>query len=528
MFVNTTTTYDTERSLADWVSCGNGTSIKHEYDDADRVDMIGHRTESTQFLVLDYDYDDRGRIDRITETEGGTTTEVDYTYDDRGRLTGEKRCTPDCADPTETVFDIEYHYDQGGNRLYKFNHQANRVTDYHYDLGNNRLTDYEVREINGDNVYERVVYDYFHADDKAGNVRRVARMVPDVPGPDPYNWTVYGTDFDYHRNSEVRMIVQRTWRDDGGAVSDDELVSIHEVRGSGRTRYMLRPWYFAPDGQCGWNTWADNASALWTAYDGEEPTVDYRMIDHPTLGLVPYPETSYTLGLAHRTPDGEVKYFHTDHLGTTQAMTDASQAVNPRIVYTAFGEVISTDGTVDTRYQYAGLHGYETIGTLPFLHIGYRWYDASSGRFLQRDPIGIAGGFNAYDYAFAAPMEYVDPLGLIGLSPNPPPRNDIERGIRNKAIERQTELLAAVADGYSPIPFLNLFERLGVYDSTTDAGAKLTREVASWLSYCGMARKMAKGIKRIVEKIRPANPPAYVSPLPPMQKGPFIGGMPYY
>ena len=60
-------------------------------------------------------------------------------------------------------------------------------------------------------VVERVVYHYFNADDKAGNVRRVARKVADVPGPDPINWTVYGTDFDYHRNGEVRMIIQRTW-----------------------------------------------------------------------------------------------------------------------------------------------------------------------------------------------------------------------------------------------------------------------------------------------------------------------------
>ena len=168
-------------------------------------------------------------------------------------------------------------------------------------------------------------------------LRRLAREVADTPGRGPQGWTVYGTDFDYHRNGEVRMIVQRTWRDDGGTVSDDQLVSIHEVRGNGRARYMLRPWGFEPDGQSGWNTWADNASALWTAYDGDEPTVDYRMIDHPTLGTVPYPETSYTLGLAQRTPEGNVKYFHTDELGTTQAMTNASQAVNPRIVCTAFG-----------------------------------------------------------------------------------------------------------------------------------------------------------------------------------------------
>ena len=121
---------------------------------------------------------------------------------------------------------------------------------------------------------------------------------------------------------------------------------------------------------------------------------------------------SYTLGLAQRTPAGGVKYFHTDHLGTTQAMTNASQTVNPRIVSTAFGEVIDTVGTVDTRYQYVGKDGYESFNTLPFLHVGARWYDPASGRFLQRDPIGLEGGVNVYSYVRNRPAKGTDPDGL--------------------------------------------------------------------------------------------------------------------
>ena len=250
-----------------------------------------------------------------------------------------------------------------------------------------------------------------------------------MPGPAPWSWTVYGTDFDYHRNGEVQMIVQRTWRDDGGSVSDDQLISIHEFRGNGRARYMLRPWGFQSDGQDGWTTWADNASALWTVYDGDEPTADYRMIDHPTLGLVPYPETSYTLGLAQRTPAGHVKYFHTDHLGTTQAMTDGSQDVAPRIFYSAFGEVIDAGGSVDTRYRYGGAHGYESFDASPFLHLGARWYDPHSGRFLQRDPMGmrgwwdllrrdpfgVDGWWNVYAYGRSAPTLTNDPDGEFAI-----------------------------------------------------------------------------------------------------------------
>ncbi|WWT62938.1 RHS repeat-associated core domain-containing protein [Burkholderia pyrrocinia] len=41
----------------------------------------------------------------------------------------------------------------------------------------------------------------------------------------------------------------------------------------------------------------------------------------------------------------------------------------------------------------------------------YRYYDPSSGRFVSKDPIGLVGGLNAFQYA-SNPVEWIDPLGL--------------------------------------------------------------------------------------------------------------------
>lgn len=41
-----------------------------------------------------------------------------------------------------------------------------------------------------------------------------------------------------------------------------------------------------------------------------------------------------------------------------------------------------------------------------------RYYDPSTGRFTQEDPIGIAGGLNAYGFANGNPISYSDPFGL--------------------------------------------------------------------------------------------------------------------
>jgi RHS repeat-associated protein len=77
---------------------------------------------------------------------------------------------------------------------------------------------------------------------------------------------------------------------------------------------------------------------------------------------------------------------------------------------------------------------YLSWNTFPYLHVGARWYDPLTGRFLQRDPIGILGGANVYEYGGGNPVALADPSGLW-------PRGDLETGAVYKGIRRQ---------GYSP------------------------------------------------------------------------------
>jgi RHS repeat-associated protein len=126
---------------------------------------------------------------------------------------------------------------------------------------------------------------------------------------------------------------------------------------------------------------------------------------------------NYRTGIAHIDHDGQdwvdEQYYHGDQIDSTRAMTDENHAVSRKFTYTAFGERISTSGTAETRYQYAGGWGYQSHDDFPFLHVGARYYDPESGRFLQRDPIGIAGGVNVYLYVLANPIVAVDPSGLM-------------------------------------------------------------------------------------------------------------------
>ena len=91
-----------------------------------------------------------------------------------------------------------------------------------------------------------------------------------------------------------------------------------------------------------------------------------------------------------------------------------------------FGEVKrQTEGFQRTAQDSALLHqplryAGQYTDTETGLHYNlFRYYDPQVGRFTVQDPIGLAGGWNLYQYA-PNPLGWIDPWGLTGKPLNSP------------------------------------------------------------------------------------------------------------
>ncbi|MCA8424546.1 RHS repeat-associated core domain-containing protein [Burkholderia seminalis] len=116
-------------------------------------------------------------------------------------------------------------------------------------------------------------------------------------------------------------------------------------------------------------------------------------------------------------------------------MTDASANVVWDNLSDPFGNPVAVQGTTWANVNWRGSNWASTqtsLSSIPFpgqyfdsetelAQNWYRDYDLSIGRYLQSDPIGLAGGINTYAYVGGQPTRYIDSTGLQVTIPMPVP-----------------------------------------------------------------------------------------------------------
>lgn len=405
----------------------NGTSTLWSYDDAGRIDVIQHKLGTTNLLTLDYNYTPDALIAEIAQSDTSGTYTMNYEYDKRSRLIREHGDLPpiptgEGGSGSALTIDLRYTYDQVGNRLTKEDVEAGTLTTYTYDVHdasyqhtrNNRL----LKAVTTQN--EEDIEIVWYAYTRGGHVKRILKTIaPDV-SPTPYTLTC----LDYDANQQLWLA--RGWELDLGeeGVNCETATFAREFRydGGGRRRYWSRdrnPVTLEPE----------NDLAGWREYLGELVYADLTVTLDEQTGDA---ESSIARRYLYAS-DGRLigwragtswHIVHADYLGSTRLVTTPSAGVGSRMGYSAFGEVLSEahagGDPARSRYGYCGGWGYETdgltdptdsFGSAGLSHVGARYYSPAVGRFMQRDPIGVAGGRNVYAYCRNSPTHFIDRSG---------------------------------------------------------------------------------------------------------------------
>ena len=252
---------------------------------------------------------------------------------------------------------ITYTYDAAGNRLTQ---SGGAVASFTYSAHSNQLL-----SMNAGGAQQPVGYT------KAGNVNSVS-----ISGA--------GANLVYNQAGRLATvtvggnpIVQCTYDAFG-----HRLIKVGAVSGTTLYQYGV------------------NSRLLEEADGGGSPLVDYIYLDSlPVATLSPV--------------DGQIYYLHTDRFGTPQTATDSNQNVVWTASYGPFGEMSTTPSLI---VQNLRLPGQEFDIDTGLYHNGFRNYVPSLGRYLESDPIGLAGGVNTYAYARGNPVNAADPSGLVSYT----------------------------------------------------------------------------------------------------------------
>lgn len=173
-------------------------------------------------------------------------------------------------------------------------------------------------------------------------------------------------------------------------------------------------------------------------------------------------------------------FYHADGLGSITEITNQSGAVAQAYTYSSFGKIESQlDPTFVQPYTFTSREFDPETGLYFYRN---RTLDPFTGRFLQEDPIGFAGGdLNLYAYVLNNPIDLTDPSGLALILPLPPGcRRNPPSGLNCKDD-------SGLNSAGSRNPFLDLLLEFACDPSNSIPGP-------------GMAKFPAKGISGVLPK----------------------------
>jgi len=121
-------------------------------------------------------------------------------------------------------------------------------------------------------------------------------------------------------------------------------------------------------------------------------------------------KVTYTGKLARTDANGTAYYFSDGNLNVS-SLIDSSGNFKALYRYDSFGNLLSMSGPLADAnlIRFSGKEYHPRSG---LYYYGFRYYQPNLQRWLNEDPIGIAGGMNVYGFVGNSPIGLVDMYGL--------------------------------------------------------------------------------------------------------------------
>jgi len=432
-------TYDEHNGLAETMQYPNGLECRYSFDVMNRPTNIVWRDAASNVVRgLTYSYSAAGMITNIVREDESS---YDYEYDTLDRLVREQKFDEGAA----LVLENEYRYDLTGNRTQKVS--AVGVVNYEYGPGN-RMVGWSLATTG---TVQGFVNVYGHANEPIGTDPRWGeRTVNELPVEvsDTNFWLFnlalgLGTQEIVAAISDEAGNVGRTTNTvvvkiaTNGAYQFDSAGNVTNIAyaGLGTVGLAWDGWYMlksvATNGATAESYTYDafgrraritkGTNTLCLVYDGPhciaEVDTNGVLVRSYTYG----PGIDNVLAMTVHQPDVQTYYYIKDHLGSTLALTDESGAMVESYSYDAWGRVLGVYDAAGVQISESAVgnrilwQGREYTWSTGLYYFRARWYDPITGRWLSKDPIGIAGGLNQYVAFGNNPVNFVDPYGLLWL-----------------------------------------------------------------------------------------------------------------
>jgi RHS repeat-associated protein len=442
--------YDDQTVTYTWDSCTNGIGRLCNLNNgssrlAFSYDLHGRLTQQSQAvgivtLTAGYHYNNQGQRDQATTPGGQTLT---YAWQN-GRiasitvngqpLIGQIDYEPDGQvgswvwgnnEPAQRLYDLAgrpvqidlgfdaqsrlpealtYHYDAAG-RLQDINRQVDVSADQHHDYdGLDRLT-VSTQGLPIENSYG-------YAYDLSGN--RTTQVYNT-------NTTAYNVDPGSNRLQGLRGSTSKTYSYDAAGHLTGDGTLTYTYNAEGRRISANGPGLaagYAYNGLGQRVQKAVNGLATLFVYDTQGRLLgEYDATGHLIQEIVWFGDLPIAVLKPAALPNTgtDVFYIHADHLGTPRKVSGPS---DNQVLWTWESEVFgnsppnqnpSGQGDFVFNLRFPGQY----FDTETGLHYNYfRDYDPSTGRYIQSDPIGLAGGINTYAYVNGNPVSASDLKGL--------------------------------------------------------------------------------------------------------------------